>query len=97
MLHLSLSLSPTLFNLLCLFCSKRFFLCLDSFILSLCVACLPVCVTIVQKIVKQLWTQTLHTVVMNFPETRSSILVHTISEISRTSKVIVAFVCVCPK
>ena len=42
-----------------------------SFILSLCVACLPVCVKIVQTIVKQLRTQTLHTVVMEFPETRS--------------------------
>ena len=40
---LRLSPSPTLFNLLCLSCSKRLFLCLDSFILSLCVACLPVC------------------------------------------------------
>ena len=47
---LCLALSPTLFNLLCLSCSKRLFLCLDSFILSLCVACLPVCVKIVQKI-----------------------------------------------
>ena len=75
----SLTLSPTLFNLLCLSCSKRLFLCLDSFILSLCVACLPVCV---QKIVKQLRTQTLHTVIMEFPEIRSSILVHTISEMS---------------
>ena len=56
--YISLSLSPTLFNLLCLSCSKRLFLCLDSFILSLCVACLPVCVKIVQ---------TLHTVVMEFP------------------------------
>ena len=47
---LRLTLSPTLFNLLCLSCSKRLFLCLDSFILSLCVACLPVCVKIVQQI-----------------------------------------------
>ena len=46
----SLALSPTLFNLLCFSCSKRLFLCLDSFILSLCVACLPVCVKIVQKL-----------------------------------------------
>ena len=44
----SLALSPTLFNLLCLSCSKCLFLCLDSFIVSLCVACLPVCVKIVQ-------------------------------------------------
>ena len=80
-----------------LFCSKRLFLCLDSFILSLCVACLPVCVKIVHKIVKQLQTQTLHTVVMEFPETRSSILVHTISEIFHTYNVIVVFVCVYPK
>ena len=65
----SLALSPTLFNLLCLSCSKRLFLCLDSFIVSLCVVCLPVCVKIVQTIVKQLRTQTLHTVVMEFPET----------------------------
>ena len=46
----SLALSPTLFNLLCLSCSKRLFLCLDSFIVSLCVVCLPVCVKIVQTI-----------------------------------------------
>ena len=52
----SLALSPTLFNLLCLSCSKRLFLCLDSFIVSLCVACPPVCVKFVKKIVKQLWT-----------------------------------------
>ena len=52
----SLALSPTLFNLLCLSCSKRLCLCLDSFILSLCVACIPVCVTIVQNIFKQLQT-----------------------------------------
>ena len=70
---------------------------LDSFILSLCVVCLPVCVKIVQKIVKQLRTQTLYTVVMEFPEIRSSILVHTISEISHTSNIIVVFVCVYPK
>ena len=63
---------------------QSFFLCLDSFILSLYVACLPVCVKIVQKIVKPLRIQTLHTVVMEFPETRSSILVHTISEMSHT-------------
>ena len=90
-----LRLSLSLFNLLCLSCSKHLFLCLDSFMLSLCVACLPVCVNIVQKIVKQLRTQTktLHTVVMEFPETQSSILVHTISEMSHTSNVIVMFVC----
>ena len=75
-------------------CSKRLFLCLDSFILSLC---LPICVKIVQKIVKQLQIQKLHTVVMEFPETRSSILVYTISEMSHTSNVIVVFVCVYPK
>ena len=44
-----LRLSLSLFNLPCLSCSNRLFLCLDSFILSLCVACLPVCVKIVQK------------------------------------------------
>ena len=49
-----------------------------TLILSLSVACLPVCV----KMFKQLRTQTLHTVPMEFPETRSSILVHTISECS---------------
>ena len=54
----SLALSPTLFNLLCFSCSKRLFLCLDSFNLSLCVACFSVCVKIVQKIVKQLRTHT---------------------------------------
>ena len=47
-----------IFNLLCLSCCKRLFLCLDSFILSLSVVCLPVCVTVVEKIVKQLQTQT---------------------------------------
>ena len=40
---------------------------------------LRVCVKIVQKIIQQLWTQTLHTVAMEFPETRSSILVYTTS------------------
>ena len=93
----SLALSLTMFNFLYLCCSKRLFLCLDFFILSLCEACLPVHVKIVRKIVKQLWTQTLHTVVMEFPETRSSILVHTISEMSHTFNVIVVFVCVYPK
>ena len=63
-----------------------------------CVACHPVSVNIVQKIVKQLRTQKLHTFVMEFHETRSSILVHTnISEISHTSNVIVVFNCVYPK
>ena len=55
---------------------------------------LRLCEKIVQKIVKQLRTQTLHTAVMEFLETRSSILVHTISEMSHTSNV---FVCVYPK
>ena len=55
---------------------------------------LRLCIEIVQKIVKLLRTQTLHTAVMEFPETRSSILVHTISEMSYTSNV---FVCVYPK
>ena len=50
---------------------------------------LQLCIEIVQKIVK-----ILHTAVIKFPETRSSILVHTISEMSYTSNV---FVCVYPK
>ena len=40
-------------------------------ILSSYHSCLPACVKIVQKIVKQLWTQTLHIVVVEFPETGS--------------------------
>ena len=65
---------------------------LDSFILSLCSMSSCLCKNC-SKIVKQLRTQTLHTVVMAFPEIRSSILVCTISEMSHTSNVIV--VCLC--